>query len=255
MDGARSYTATGVVLRHHALKENDRIVALFTREHGLVRAVAKGVRKATSALGGRLEPLRENTLLLARGRQLDIVAQAEGLRRFPHATDDLDRLAAALGGAEVLLAFLAEEDPQPEAYDLFLAFLGELGPRHHPELLLSAFELQLADVLGYRPELEACVACEAPFAEDGHDVWALHIEAGGAVCARCAGRVPGQARRMSPAGWQLLRDLIDTPLPELATRTEDPARLAGMRRALRAYMAFRAEKDLVAQTLFDWAAT
>ena len=70
-------------MRTHKLGEADRIVVLLTAEHGKVRAVAKGVRKTKSRFGGRLEPLTHVSLLLYRGRELDIVSQAETVDPTP----------------------------------------------------------------------------------------------------------------------------------------------------------------------------
>ena len=67
------------MLRTHKLAEADRIVTLLTREHGRVRAVAKGVRRTTSKFGSRLEPFTHVDLMLAEGRNLDTVTQAETL--------------------------------------------------------------------------------------------------------------------------------------------------------------------------------
>jgi len=72
------YKAEAIVLHQRALGESDRIVTLFTRENGKLRAVAKGVRRPTSRLGGRIEPFTHARLMLARGRTLDVIAQ--GLR-------------------------------------------------------------------------------------------------------------------------------------------------------------------------------
>ena len=73
------YRDTGVVLRTYKLRESDRIVVFHTAEHGKVRAVAKGVRKTKSKFGARLEPMSHVRLLLYRGRELDIVSQAEAV--------------------------------------------------------------------------------------------------------------------------------------------------------------------------------
>ena len=73
------YRDTGVVLRTYKLGESDRIVVLLTAENGKVRAVAKGVRKTKSKFGARLEPMSHVRLLLYRGRELDIVSQAESV--------------------------------------------------------------------------------------------------------------------------------------------------------------------------------
>jgi DNA repair protein RecO (recombination protein O) len=251
LETSRTYMTKGIVLRHYPLKESDKILVLFTREHGLKRVVAKGLRKSGNRIGGRLEPLRENDIQLAKGRSMDVVAQVEGARRFGALLDDLDRLATALNAAELLMAFLADDDPAPEIYDLFVLLLASLTPTSHPEVLLSAFELQLLELIGYRPELESCVACERPLVT-GDEVFGLDIVAGGAICTDCSGTPVGRVRRMSAGGWKLLHKLQVTPLDQLAGVTDEPRRLAGMRHALREYLSFRAERELKAQSMFEW---
>ena len=73
------YSDEAIVLRTHKLAEADRIITLLTRQHGRVRAVAKGVRRTTSRFGSRLEPFTHVDLQLAVGRNLDVVTQAETL--------------------------------------------------------------------------------------------------------------------------------------------------------------------------------
>ncbi len=70
-----------MVLRTHKLGEADRIVTVLSREHGKIRAVARGVRRTSSRFGGRLEPFSHIDVQFAVGRNLDVVAQVESLRR------------------------------------------------------------------------------------------------------------------------------------------------------------------------------
>ena len=76
------YQDEGVVLRTAKLGEADRILTLLTRDHGKVRAVAKGVRRTKSRFGGRLEPFMRVALLIAEGRSLDVVSQAESIAAY-----------------------------------------------------------------------------------------------------------------------------------------------------------------------------
>src|SRR6476659_6677131 len=78
----RLYRDRAVVLRQHKLGEADRIVTLLTREHGLVRAVAKGVRRTRSKFGSRLEPFAHIDVQLHPGRNLDIVTQVQAIDAF-----------------------------------------------------------------------------------------------------------------------------------------------------------------------------
>ena len=107
------YRDTGVVLRTYKLGEADRIVVLMTRDHGKVRAVAKGVRKTKSRCGARLEPLSHVAVLMYHGRgELDIVSQAESVDAFRPIREDLDRLGRS-GGLLEAVDQLAREGLQP----------------------------------------------------------------------------------------------------------------------------------------------
>lgn len=251
MSDSRLTPVTAFVLRHHVVGEADKILVLLTQEDGLRRALAKGLRKANNRIGGRLEAFRECQIVLAKGRNLDIVTQVDSLRRFPGVAQDYDALACGMAASELLMAFLEEGDPQPEVYALFAELLGELGPGAPAEILLTAFELQLLELLGYRPELQVCMGCDRPI-EGPYDVAGLHIEGGSAICVHCEGLVSGRVRRLSGAAWSLLLTLQETPLGE-AKALEAPAGVLGnCRHALREYLAYRAERELKAQGMFDW---
>src|SRR3546814_9324179 len=107
------YRAEAVVLRTHKLGEADRIISLLTREHGLVRAVAKGVRRTTSRWGSRLEPFTHVDLQLAEGRNLDVITQAETIDQFSSRLGmDYERYTAGTGMPEPAER-LAHEERQP----------------------------------------------------------------------------------------------------------------------------------------------
>ena len=76
------YRDEGVVLRTSKLGEADRIITILTRGHGKIRAVAKGVRRTKSRFGARLEPFMRVDVLIAEGRSLDVVSQAEAVAAY-----------------------------------------------------------------------------------------------------------------------------------------------------------------------------
>jgi DNA repair protein RecO (recombination protein O) len=213
--------------------------------------VAKGLRKPKNRIGGRLEPFRENNIMLAKGRSMDVVTQVESLRSFPAIQQDVDLLAAAMSAAELLLAFVEEGAPAPDIYEHYVEFLGLLKPGVEAEVLLTAYELQLLELVGYRPELNYCLNCERELVE-AKDVHGLNIEGGGTICTHCAGQTAGRTYRLSPGAWQLLQRLQETPL-EACTRFKGTGTLlATCRHALKDYLSFRAERELKAQKMFEW---
>ena len=94
------YRDEAVVLRTYRLRESDRIVVLLTRDNGKVRAVARGVRKTNSKFGGRLEPMSHISVQLRRGRDLDIVNQAESVSRLAPMLASLDRTSQGMAAIE-----------------------------------------------------------------------------------------------------------------------------------------------------------
>ena len=206
------YRDRGVVLRTYKLGEADRIVVVLTRSHGKVRAVAKGVRKTKSRFGGRLEPVSHVDLLLYEGRgDLDIVSQAETVDAFRPLRDDLDRLGRAVSMLEAADQLGLEREANPRLYDMLVGALRTLSERDAP-LVVPGFLLKALALEGFRPQVEACVACgdEGPLVS-----WA--VEEGGLRCT---------AHRMGPAvsadAVGVLQDMLGGRLSVALTETRPP---------------------------------
>jgi DNA repair protein RecO (recombination protein O) len=183
------YRDEGVVLRTQKLGEADRIISLLTRDHGRVRAVAKGVRRTSSRFGARLEPFMHVDLQLYEGRSLDIVQQAETLAPYGQtiATDYRRYTAgtAMLETAERLTDI--EKEPATQQYLLLVGGLRSLAAgEHDPSLVLDAFLLRSLAVAGWAPSFHDCAKCGAPGPHR-----AFSVQSGGAVCPDC--RQPGSA--------------------------------------------------------------
>jgi len=177
------YRDEGVVLRAQKLGEADRIVTLLTREHGRVRAVAKGVRKTSSRLGARVEPFMLVDVQLYEGRSLDIVTQAETIGPYGTAiASDYGRYTA--GTAMLETAERLTETEREPALQLFLLLAGGLRTlalgEHAPGLVLDAYLLRSLSVAGWAPNFIDCAKCGAPGPHE-----AFNVPAGGCVCPVC----------------------------------------------------------------------
>src|SRR5438552_13372057 len=156
------YRDEGVVLRTHRLGESDRIVAMVTKGHGKVRAVAKGVRKTKSRFGGRLEPCSHVSMLLYEGRgELDIVSQAETIDHFRAVREDLDRMAAAMTLLEAVDQVAQEREANVRLYQMLVGALRALAARPAP-LLVPAFFWKLLSHEGAHRLLEQCASGGLP---------------------------------------------------------------------------------------------
>ena len=226
-----AYETEAVVLRGIRYGEADTVLALLTADRGRVSAIAKGARRATSRLGGRLQPgvrvhvgLHEGRGDLATVRAASVVEPHAGLWVEGH------RLRAAGCLLETALRALPEGEPNPGAYHLLSRALALLAaapaapgpPRLHP-LVLGA-QAKMIVVAGLLPRLGACASCGA-----GPPLVAFSPSAGGALCAGCAGR----GEPVSPAALAALGALVSRPLAEAvpacpAGAAADVERLVGL---------------------------
>jgi DNA repair protein RecO (recombination protein O) len=234
-----TYTATGITLRHYPTGEFDKILVVFTREHGLKRFIAKGARRKQSKLGGKSEPLVRAQWFLGKGKSLDVVAQCEGLHAHRILREDLDRLLAGMYLAELVEALVEDEQPNPEVFDLLAATLMALEVVVSPQLVIAWFELTLLHALGYGLELDACVLCAATLDQEG---CGFSAEEGGMLCAACRA-LRGQ-RRLHHKGLALLRRLAEVDLSAIAAHTLSPDLLAHARGVLQASLALHAGRPL-----------
>lgn len=185
MSRARVYRADALVLRRSDFGEADRLLTLLTRERGKVRAIAKGVRRPTSRHSGNLELFGQVELLLAHGRELDVVSQSELIRPYRHLREDLLAASHAYYLAEVTDALLEPGDSSPAPFDLLQAAFAALDRGVPATLLAAHYLLLLLDVLGFRPELFRCLTCRRELQPTTNY---LNVPAGGALCPECGGR-------------------------------------------------------------------
>jgi len=179
----RLYRDRAVVLRQHKLGEADRIVTLLTHDHGLVRAVAKGVRRTRSKFGARLEPFAHIDVQLHPGRNLDIVTQVQAIDAFASdIVSDYGRYTCACAVLETAERLAGEERaPAPALHRLTVAALRAVADGNRPrELVLDAYLLRAMGISGWAPSLTECARCAAPGPHR-----AFHVAAGGSVCVHC----------------------------------------------------------------------
>lgn len=173
------YRDEGVVLRTYKLGEADRIVVLFTRGRGKIRAVAKGVRRTKSKFGSRLEPGTIVQLQLYEGRNLDIITQAERVVAFTRLRADLELYGRTSVVLEMVDSIVVEAEANAALYKLLAGALNELERSGNP-LVVAAFAAKFLALEGVQPRLDSCVRCGAT-----DDLEGIQLGEGGAVCIRC----------------------------------------------------------------------
>ncbi len=235
----RRLTTEAVVLRHWDLGEADRLFTLYTPHLGKLRALAKGVRKLRSRKAGHLISFARVKVLLAQGRELYILSQAEGLDLHPRLHEDVTRFAQAAYVVELLDRFTYEGESLPGAYRLLVDTLARLDQGDRPQLSLRFYEIHLLDFMGYRPQLFSCVACGVSIQPEPQY---FSAEQGGVLCPKCGSRFR-EARPISLDALKYLRHLQRSHDFAQARRARPaPAVLQEMEAVLQEYLTYLLER-------------
>lgn len=202
-----TYATRAIVIGRHNVGEADRILVLLTPQRGVIRGVAKGVRRIKSRLAGHLEPFCESDLMLAEGRNLDVITSAR-LRHHLDVGSDYDQMRLAFLAAEMINRLSGEDEHQEGLFDLLHQTYAALAASGATKALELWFKLCLLDRLGYRPSLEGCMICGT---NDPDRAYLFNIELGGLVDVGCSSPGNPDMTQVQIKLWRLMlqRDFSD----------------------------------------------
>jgi len=244
----RGYKTEGVVLRHVASGEADRIVVLYTPEYGKLRAVAKGVRRVKSKLAGHLELLNRVSVSLAEGRSMDTVTETETVQAYRGVREDLERLSAAMFMAELVDGIAVEQAPSQPAYALLTASLELLETAERPGQAARCFQVQMLALSGFGPELRKCVQCDAELEPRDH---AFTVVGGGIICPACRAGSQDALVPISLNVLKVLRFFQREPMEKAASLRLDAQLFDELERVLDGYARYVLERDLKTTEFMD----
>ena len=185
-----SFVTDAINLKSYNLSESDKIIVMYSKEKGLIKGVAKGVKKPKSKLGARMDLLVANTLMLHKGRNLDTICQAEVVNSFYKTRQDMDKICYSMYVTEVVHNFGIEEDPCSQTiYNLLYKTLNTIsGAESKVEILIAVIKFQLKMMIesGFSIELDSCLCCHESLEEE---TMFFVPNLGGIVCENCAKHV------------------------------------------------------------------
>ncbi len=232
IDGMALLRDRCICLRKTEYSETSQILVLLSREHGLVRVIAKGAHRRTKAGAGKFDggidflDLGEAVFTDSEARDLNTLTDWKLQNGHQHLRKDLRGIYLGLYGAEVLSLVIEERDPHPELFDRFAAVLSALGGKSNEEVFL-VFELDVLQETGHLPELSSCVACRQPI--NDREAMFFSISRGGLICQACSPSVPDR-QSIDHRLLRLLQSLLRLPrdggvpqrLPRLTRHQTDP---------------------------------
>lgn len=181
-----TFVTDAINLKSYPLSESDKIMVMYSRDKGLIRGVAKGVKKPKSKLGARMDLLIANKIMLHKGKNLDTISQAEALNTFNATRRNMDKIFYSLYISEVVNNFGLEDDPSSAViFDLLYEALESISNSTGKiQVLITVlkFQLKMMRISGFSLELDKCLCCGKPIEEENMYFSSM---LGGVVCKTC----------------------------------------------------------------------
>jgi DNA repair protein RecO (recombination protein O) len=236
----RTYRTEAIVLKRSDFGEADRLLTLYSKELGKIRAIAKGARKPQSRKTGHVELFMRSKFLIAKGRNLDIVTQAEMIDPYVLLRSDLMRVTHASYAVELLDRFTVEEDRHTGVYSLLSESLTYLSETDDLDLATRYYELHLMSLTGFRPRLFQCVSCGSEIKQQDQY---FSPELGGILCPDCR-QVDRRALAISGGAVKVLRYLQSHPWDTVRHLHLRQPLLLELESVMHAYLLHTLERDL-----------
>ena len=217
-----TYNDYGIVLSSYKFGESDKILNIYTKTSGLVKAVCKGSRKLTSSFGSKVDQLSCCYFQFAKGKNLYTVCECEQVKSFALLRSDLTRLTYGMLFIEIVSNFAHEEESESkEVYELLYSSLDKLQRIINPELLAIEFLLEFLSIHGYKPQFDTCVSCSKVInLVDTIKSYSYSSILGGLLCSGCADLIDHKA-----VSLDILKILIPSSSSQLSVPTNKDIRL------------------------------
>ena len=181
-----NYVTDAINLKSYNLNDADKIVLMYSKDNGLIKGVAKGIKKPKSKLGARMDLLVANSLQLLKGRNMDTVVQAQTINNFRKTREDIDKLMLSSYVSELVVNFgEGSEAVSEEIYALLYKALNRIANSNDKKDALIAtikFQLKFLLILGFCVELDSCLCCREQILDE--DMF-FSSSMGGVVCKEC----------------------------------------------------------------------
>jgi DNA repair protein RecO (recombination protein O) len=237
------WSTQGFVLSARPYLEADKLIQVYTRQWGKIRARVRGARKPKSRLGYALELFTESALTFTKGpsAELYLLTQAKLLRGFPSLKEDFGTITLLQVMADILVQSLQDGEPDEKLYELILESLENLEAQSRiREIVVAAFILRLLEAMGHPLELELCAECQAALGQKGAY---LIAHRGGALGPECFPSGPGFLK-VSAAQLGPLRKIRSFPWDRLTVLKMEKSQAREILFVLLAYLEKTIEKPL-----------
>ena len=175
-----------IVLRTFDFRETSLIANFFTREYGRIDGLLKGIRREPKKFASTLEPFSSNEIIFyqKRSSQLHLISQCDLKDNFNNLRKDLKSIAHGCYLTDLIQQLMPQEEKNEEVYMLTLLALKQIDRGEDAEKALRVFIIKFLKLIGFRPRLDGCVACDKNILQEAY----FNVKRGGLLCANCNGR-------------------------------------------------------------------
>ena len=227
-------------LKTQDYRDTSLLATFYTRDHGKIRGIVKGIRDTRARFSSTVEPFSLNEILFykrKRGGDLHLITQIDLEDLFPQLRDDLERLSYASYFIDLLNEIVETEEPSPAIFDLLYDALVFLSSGASCKRTARIFEVKLFDRLGLMPEIKACTVCQAPDPDPAY----FNVSLGGIACKTCS---EGDGMPVSKGTLNFLEHVRRAPFKELQHVKVSQEVGAELEKALRRFVDFHLSHKL-----------
>ncbi len=184
----RFHKVSAIVLRHYDFGEADKVVVLYSRNQGKLRAVARGARRMKSKYGSSMEPFSYNEMMLYKkeGAELYKITGCSTVNSYSYLRKDLDSFITASYIVELIDKITEDNEPHPEMFFMLNEVFSQM-PDCDRDVIKWAFVVKLLSASGYKLCLDKCACCGIT-ARRARDIVKFSSFQGGVICPRCESR-------------------------------------------------------------------
>ncbi len=181
-----NYVTEAINLKSYNLNDADKIVVMYSKDNGLIKGVAKGIKRPKSKLGARMDLLVANSLQLLKGRSMDTIIQAQTLNNFRKSREDIDKLMFSSYISELVMNLgEGSEAISKDVYELLyqaLNRIAESDTKKDAYIAVIKFQLKFLLYMGFCVELDSCLCCRERILDE--EMY-FSSQMGGIICKEC----------------------------------------------------------------------
>ena len=172
-----------IVLKTFDLRETSRIAVFFTKNHGKLKGVLKGIRKDHKKFGSTIDRFTVNDIVYYyhANSDLHLVGQCDLTSFFFPIRQDIKRTMAANYVLELVNIIMPPEEANTDVYDLMINYLTSLQKEADIDKLVHIFQVKILLLSGFKPHIDSCILCENQI----HDKARFSLRLGGLICPHC----------------------------------------------------------------------